>query len=539
MELYDYNEGMRRREQDTRTLGSAFLEQVRKNPGKTAVVDIFGAISRIKMAGAALAMFDLLALEADEQNVGIVLPPGKGGAIVNLCLALAGKTSVNINHTAGATQIKRMCEIADVRTIISAQAYLDKIDYPELPGRVVLADKDLLPKVSKLTVIGKMIKVRFGSLKKLDKGKKNEVATILFSSGTTGDPKGVQLTHAQMLAHGDSLFSAYSVDPKDDILVSALPLFHSYGLIPGLWNPLILGLTVGGYPNPRDAQNLGKFTRDVKGTFMVSTPTFCRTYMKRIPAEHFATLKFINVGAEKAPKEMRDAFRKHFNTEVLEGYGCTELAPVVSANLKEEYVQGVYETGVRDNRVGRPLPGIQILIVHPESHEILATGEEGLVVVRSPARMLGYLKRDDLTEKAFILDGYNTGDIGKLDKDGFLFITGRLSRFAKIGGEMVPLDKVELAMQDFLTANYGEEPLFAIAAICDEHKGEKLVVLHNGLPCGEDDVLGALREFPALWQPKKTAFYKVDEIPVLGTGKRDLKGLKILAEKVAAKVTAG
>ncbi|MCR9141536.1 MAG: AMP-binding protein [bacterium] len=565
-----YQEAVARREADDRSLGLAFLHTVQSGPRHTAIVDPTGSMSRVRLAAAALSLRDLLDAEVSAARVGVLLPPGKGGTVVNLALALAGRTAVNLNHTAGEAQLKRMCEIAEITTIITAQKYLDRLtDPPALPGRVLLADLDLLPRVSKAKTLANMARLPLlshGGLRKLDRGRSQDVATIVFSSGTTGDPKGIQLTHAQILANIESARTGLNLH-QAHVLLTALPLFHSFGLVPGFWLGLTNGVTISAFPNPRDPAAFGRHAEKTSATCMISTPTFCRQYLKKVQPHQFATMQFAIVGAEKCPPELRVAFEDRFKATLLEGYGCTELAPIVSANLMDsaqaeppDYsaknasiarggAEGEIYAGppARDGSVGRPLPGIEILIVDPETLEELPRGSEGLIIVRSPARMLGYLKRDDLTDAAFVLDGYRTGDMGRLDEDGFLFITGRLARFAKLGGEMVPLDSVEEALDSYIRKNFPHDSgdsgaaddesdyEVAVAAVPDPAKGERLVLLYTALPCPVGDLLEqALAEYPALFRPRPRDSYQVDELPVLGTGKRNLKGVKSLAEKMAA-----
>ncbi|MCB1324939.1 MAG: AMP-binding protein [Spirochaetales bacterium] len=529
-----YTAAVERRELDNRTLAAAFLEQARRDPRRAAIIDPGGDMSRIRLAGASLALRDLLDDLISSDRVGVLLPPGKGGAIVNLALALGGKTSVNLNHTTGEDMLARMCEIAEVSTILSARRYLERIEEIELPGRVILVDDELLPRVSKARVLARMARVILGGAAGLDRAHPDEVATILFSSGTTGDPKGIQLTHAQVLANIEAVLAALKLD-EDDIMLSALPLFHSFGLVPGMWLGLIGGPTIAAYPNPREAAGLVSFARKTRATAMLSTPTFCRVYMKKANHDEFESLRFAVVGAEKCPADLKQEFRRRFDTELLEGYGCTELSPVVSANLLDSHVTDRFEKGSRTGSVGRPLPGIEVRIVDPETHRPLPTGSEGLIVVRSPSRMLGYLKRPDLTEQAFLQGGYNTGDMGRLDEDGFLFITGRLARFAKIGGEMVPLDTVEERLAANLNAlEAGDEAELAVAAVPDQNKGERLVVLHTAPATTPEQLLQNLEDLPAIFRPRPRDFHTVESLPVLGTGKRDLKGLRELALKLCA-----
>jgi acyl-[acyl-carrier-protein]-phospholipid O-acyltransferase/long-chain-fatty-acid--[acyl-carrier-protein] ligase len=509
---------------DGRTLASATLQMARRHPGATAVSDVSGSMNRIKLAGAALALRRALGLAAEENNVGVLLPPGKGGTIVNLTLAIAGRTAVNLNHTAGDSGLKRMCELADVHTIITAGKYTEKIGKPEVDVRWVDV-LELIPKISKFSVILNMLKVLFTPAATLVEAKPDDVACLVFSSGSTGDPKGVQLTHRQILANVDGLQSHFDLKENTDGLLSPLPLFHSFGVSAGMWMPLVCGLGLTSHSDPFDGRAIGKLAEQYKPTVLIGTPTFVRGYMRRASKEQFASLRLVVVGAEKCPDDLRASFVEKYDTELLEAYGCTELAPAISANRPD------YN---RPGSVGQPIPGVEVITIDPDTSEILPQGETGLLLVRSPARMLGYLGREDLTSEVFLHGGYNTGDIGYVDDDGFVFITGRLARFAKIGGEMVPMDLVDEklmeALQDIVGADHDHE--LAVAKVSDKTRGERLVLLYTSLPCAPRELVDRVTDLPALFKPKERNAYEVDELPVLGTGKRDLKKLAQLAEQM-------
>jgi acyl-[acyl-carrier-protein]-phospholipid O-acyltransferase/long-chain-fatty-acid--[acyl-carrier-protein] ligase len=242
--------------------------------------------------------------------------------------------------------------------------------------------------------------------------------------------------------------------------------------------------------------------------------------MRRVAPSQFASLRFAVVGAEACPHELIEAFEERYGMPLYEGYGTTELSPVVSVNSPEFN---------RVGSVGRPLPGIEVLTVDPRTGEALPTGERGLIVVRSPARMLGYLGEPELTGKVFTHDGYNTGDVGWVDEDGFVYLTGRLARFAKIGGEMVPLDNVEAALQRYVDERHGGDGLVAVTAVPDPRRGERLIVLHDELPCPTEELLTALEGLPQIFRPKRGDVFEVPSIPVLGNGKRDITGIRALA----------
>jgi acyl-[acyl-carrier-protein]-phospholipid O-acyltransferase/long-chain-fatty-acid--[acyl-carrier-protein] ligase len=361
----------------------------------------------------------------------------------------------------------------------------------------------------------------------LDRSRPDDVAALIFSSGTTGDPKGIQLNHRQILFNCDAVFAHIELMPRHDVLASPLPLFHSFGLIPGAWMGLTLGIPLAHQADPRDGKALAELIESEGATILISTPTFVRGYMRRFEPAALATLRFAVVGAERCPADLKSAFKEAYGAELLEGYGCTELAPACALNTP---------SAQREGSVGLPLPGVEVFAVDPDSRAILPPGAEGLLVVRSPGRMVGYLDRPDLTEKVFVHDGYDTGDMGRVDADGFVFLTGRLARFAKIGGEMVPLDLVESEIQSWLAARFGEEAAdcVAVGAAPSSRRGERLVVLHTSLPCPASDILDALERLPPLFRPRQQDFHAVESIPVLGTGKRDLGGIKALAESMAA-----
>jgi acyl-[acyl-carrier-protein]-phospholipid O-acyltransferase/long-chain-fatty-acid--[acyl-carrier-protein] ligase len=519
-----------RAERDRRTLGRAFIAQARRHPLRVAVQDAQGQLSCATLLGLARALIPHLGLAPDERSVGVLLPPGRAGTIVNLSLALDGRTAVNLNHTTGSAQLARMCALAQVRTIITAGPYLRRLGELGLPGRVLQVEEPLKG-LGRIEILCSTLVALLAPRRLIDRARSDQVAAVIFSSGSTGDPKGVELTHRQILANCACTADGLDVHGGRDVLLSPLPLFHSFGLIPGTWLGLVMGMPVAAQPDPADGKALGELAERSGATFLISTPTFVRGYLRRIEPAQFKTLRFAVVGAERCPADLRAAFKSRYGSDLLEGYGCTELAPVVGVNLTEVHCDGVVEVRAKDGSIGRALPGLHVFAVDPEGARILPPGQEGLLVVRSPSRMRGYLDRPDLTATAFIHGGYNTGDIGRVDEDGFVSITGRLARFAKIGGEMVPIDNLESALQQALSEATGGEGAIelAIAAVADESRGERLVVLHTGYQGDWAQLIVALERFPALWRPKVRDIHLVDAIPKLGTGKRDLSALKRLA----------
>jgi acyl-[acyl-carrier-protein]-phospholipid O-acyltransferase/long-chain-fatty-acid--[acyl-carrier-protein] ligase len=279
-------------------------------------------------------------------------------------------------------------------------------------------------------------------------------------------------------------------------------------------------------PNPLDTEAVGEFTRKHKATILVATPTFLQLYAKKCSAEQFASLRIVVAGAEKLPQPFAAKWLEKYGVPISEGYGCTECSPVVAVNVPDYKGQ----RGSLPGTVGRPLPGIQIRIVDPDTREPMPAGEPGLLLVKGPNVMLGYLDQPEKTA-AVLQDGwYATGDIVKQAADGFVTITDRLSRFSKIGGEMVPHGKVEEALHLAISAS---EQVFAVTSIRDEKKGERLAVLHCNCTHEIEVVIKQLQGagLPNIFIPKPRDFLAVEALPVLGTGKMDLRAMKRIAEE--------
>jgi len=304
-----YLEAQARADRDSRTLGAEVLRRARRRPTRVAVKDFAGELSRIKLAGAARAVIPALGLETDERRVGVMLPPGRGGSVINLALALDGRTSVNLNYTVGDAALARMCDLAGLRTIVSSSVYLErlreKLGGLTLPEDVrVLHAEDLIGNIDKKRVLLEMAKVMVLPPRSLDRSRPENVATIIFSSGTTGDPKGVQLTHRQIFANSDAIVEHMPIPRDEGALLTALPLFHSFGLVPGLWMALVEGVAVAGQADPFDGAALGKLAVASQARYLIASPTFARGYMRRVKPEQFASLEFAIVGAEKCPRDL-------------------------------------------------------------------------------------------------------------------------------------------------------------------------------------------------------------------------------------------
>jgi len=306
-----------------------------------------------------------------------------------------------------------------------------------------------------------------------------------------------------------------------------LPLFHSFGCM-ALWYVLNQGGRIAFHPNPLDADAVGRLVASQDATLLIATPTFLQMYMRRVEPGRFGSLRLVLTGAEKLTDELAAAFADRFGLRPVQGYGATECAPVIATSAPGYRAPGFFQAGTRRGSVGRPLPGVTVQVVDPDTREPLPVGEPGLLIVRGPNVMRGYLGREDLTEEALRDGAYVTGDVGYLDQDGFLFLTDRLSRFSKIGGEMVPHGTVEEHLQ---ACSGRTERAFAVCGVPDDRKGERLAVLTTLGPRELHEALAGLqgRGLPALFVPRVSQFLHVDALPILGTGKLDLRRVREIA----------
>jgi acyl-[acyl-carrier-protein]-phospholipid O-acyltransferase / long-chain-fatty-acid--[acyl-carrier-protein] ligase len=474
----------------------------------------------------------------NEKNVGIWLPTSVGGALANIAVNFLGRTTVNLNYTSGVDSIRSAVKQTGLRTVITARRFLARMPL-DLEGIELVYLEDALAGISKWQRIRSLLAVVFLPgwfleyvMLGLGRHKLDDVATIIFSSGSTGEPKGVPLTYRNIASNTAAAADHIALFPKDRLL-GALPFFHSFGYSLILWLPLQIGASAVLYPDPRQAKEIGDISRVHRCTGLLSTATFLRFYLRRCEPEDFRTFRIIVCGAEKLPPALAKEFQNKFGVLPMEGYGCTELAPAVSFNVADVEIHGFKQIRNKIGTVGHPIPGVACRIVDPDTNQPLPVGSEGMIQAKGPNLMPGYLGRPDLTAKAIVDGWYITGDMGRMDEDGFITITGRLSRFAKIGGEMIPLEKVEEDMHAVLGT---ADRVLAVSAIADEKRGERLIVLHlPALALSKREISQKLieRGMPNLWVPSERDYHEVKELPVLGTGKLDLKRVKELAAEVA------
>ncbi|MFV2069109.1 MAG: AMP-binding protein, partial [Pirellulales bacterium] len=535
-------EAVQQRKSRSMTPPRALLRACRRFRFRDKVVDSTG----VKLTGGSLLLRSLIlrrllmrALpDTDERQIGILLPPSVGGVVTNAAVSLMGRVAVNLNYTITSPTMTSCLKLAGIRHVLTSRKVMEKLDLEidaeliyleDFREKVTLTDK--VAAAIEAHVVPAWILDRMFSLHTLQG---DDVLTVIFTSGSSGEPKGVTLTQHNISSNVEAVDQVVQLK-DDDVMLGILPFFHSFGYTITLWTVLTLDIEGAYHFSPLDARQVGELCRRHRVTLMLSTPTFLRSYIKRCDPGDLETLDVVVTGAERLPKQVVTAFEEKFGLRPVEGYGTTELSPLVSLNVPPGRSSGS-EIDCREGSVGRPVPGVTAKVVHPETFENLPVGASGMLLIKGPNVMKGYLGQPEKTAEV-IRDGwYITGDIAKIDADGFIWITGRQSRFSKIGGEMVPHVRIEEELHKIVQEEdeNGHETLSAVVmAVDDPRKGERLVVLHTDLPFGPDEIGKKLAEagLPNLWIPAPDSFLHVDDIPMLGSGKIDLKEAKRLAEE--------
>lgn len=474
----------------------------------------------------------------DDRMVGVWLPPGAPGVLANLALALLGKTAINLNYTASPSVVQSAARQCKLRHVVTSNRFTQRVPLDAGSDVQQIFLEDVEASISLWHKIRAALSVYLLPAFLLDRWvlglrghRSDDLLTVIFSSGTTGDPKGVMLTHRNIAANAESIIQAIQPTARDRIL-GVLPLFHSFGYTATMWVPLLVGASVVYHADPRHSREVGELCRKHRCSIFLTTPTFLRMYVRRCQPEDFASLRLLWCGAEKLPADLAKEFEEKFKIAPLEGYGCSELSPVASANVPDVDIHGFRQIGNRAGTIGQPVPGVAARIVDPDTLQPLPPNTEGMLLIYGANVMAGYLGRSEQSREV-IKDGwYVTGDIGKMDEDGFITLTDRLSRFSKIGGEMVPHGRIEEEIQAILGT---ADRACVVVGVPDESKGERLVVLHTGLDVPKVWQELSRRGLPNLWVPREKDFVKVAEIPLAGLGKPDLKRCKQLAlEPLAA-----
>lgn len=520
-----------------RSLGEMFAKSAHANWEQLAMTDAAGKrLTYGKLLCGALALAGKVhGVTADQDKVGILLPASVGGALVNLAVTLLGKTSVNLNFTASADSFRSAIRQCELKTVITSKLFLEKIGPVELPQGTLYIEELLtaLTPGDKRIAFLKAIFLPARILGRVTGFQADRTATIIFSSGSTGEPKGVMLSHHNIISNIESLRQVFRSSPNDNVC-AALPFFHSMGYTATLWFPLLSGFSASYHTNPLDGGTIAALVRDNRSTMLFATPTFLMLYLRKATQEDFASLKYVVLGAEKLKERLAVAFEERFGIRPLEGYGATELSPVATLSLPNVEAGGVAQRGWKEGCVGLPLPGVAVKVTDPDTGSTMPVGEPGLLKIKGPNVMLGYLGKPELTAEVLQDGWYNTGDVARMDAEGFVAITDRLSRFSKIAGEMVP----HLAIEEALHRQLGvSTQVLAVMSVPDERKGEKLVLLYTD-EAGDDSRIAQAVEaadIPNLWKPARDACFRIEALPVLGTGKLDLRALKDLAKQLTQK----
>lgn len=475
----------------------------------------------------------------DEKHVGVLLPPTVPAVVVNMALTLSRRVAVNLNYTVSESIINRCIEQAQIKHVLTSRKVMEKLGM-NLNAQVVyledLKDKATLgDKIVAFTQSKFMPEGMLASQLQLHKNKPDDRLTIIFTSGSTGIPKGVPLTFNNIASNVQGFDATIHVR-ENDCFLGILPFFHSFGYTGTLWAVGCLPCSGAFHYNPLEPKQIAKLIETYKCTIVLGTPTFLRGFLKRIEPEQFKSVDVVVVGAEKMPIPLAQAFEERFGVRPIEGYGTTELSPVVAVNVPPSRARTQEgKNSLREGSVGRPIPAVKARAVSLDDHsKVMGPGEAGMIEISGPNVMPGYLNQPELTAKVMNNGWYITGDVGFIDADGFIHITGRESRFSKIGGEMVPHIQIEEELNKIVG---GDEDILklAVCGVPDEKKGERIVVLYTELPEEPAAIVKKLiaAGLPSIYIPGADGFIKVDAIPILGTGKLDLRGLQTLAREKA------
>ncbi|HMK43629.1 MAG TPA: AMP-binding protein [Dissulfurispiraceae bacterium] len=499
-----------------------FIRTARRFGEKTAFIDrsTDKRMTYAQMLIASIIFADKLK-RFDKGYIGIMLPTSAGCALSNIAALMSGRVPVMINYATGAARNAVYAqEKCGFRTIVTSKALLQKIDCPEVNGMIYVEDiVESISAADKLIAAAKAMVPLPLLLPLLGTVSEDETAVILFTSGSEKDPKAVELTHRNISSNIEGFSRAISLSDKD-VMLAILPFFHVFGLTVNLWTPLFFGMSVVSYANPLDFKAVCSIIREEHPTLVIATPSFLAGYLRKSETGDFASVRLAIVGADRCPDPLREEFHARHGLPVLEGYGTTETAPVISVNAADANKPG---------SVGKPIPGVQVRIQHLETDRGCTVGELGRILVKGDNVMKGYL--DDLEETSIRIHNrwYDTGDMGYLDPDGYLWHAGRLRRFVKIGGEMVSLVQVEHVLEKLLP----EGIACCVVDVPDQKKGARIIAVVTDSLINEKQLLKDMaKQLPPIALPKE--FMVISELPKMGSGKIDFRGVsELVVEKVA------
>ncbi|MFN8590971.1 MAG: AMP-binding protein [Thermomicrobiales bacterium] len=518
------------------------LTQLRRRGREVVLADSTGASLTGRDAllrSLVLARLLRRVLAKDGRNVGVLLPPTVAGAVTNLALALDRRVAVNLNYSLSPDLIRFSIAEAGIRQVITSRTFLKRmpldlgevetIVLEDLAKRASAVDKAAAALLSALPV--PWVERILG----IDAIPENDLMTIIFTSGSTGRPKGVMLSWRSIEAN-TGMVDALLHLRRDDVMLGILPFFHAFGYTITLWTPLAMGVGAVYHHNPLESRAIGHLSREHHATILLATPTLLRAFTQRVPAEDFATLELAAAGSERLPAAIQDAFAAKFGIRPFQGYGATELGPIVSANVPASRAIGDPALSLREGTVGRPAKGVRVEVRDLETGQPLGAGEQGLLWVTGPHVMLGYLNRPEQTAEVLVDGWYNTGDVVSIDADGFITIVGRASRFAKIGGETVPFAAIEEVLATLAGGSDDGAPRAVVTAVPDPATGERLVVIHTALETTPGELVKAMSQagLPRIYLPNPADFHQIETMPLIGIGKVDLPAIQRIALAAAS-----
>ncbi len=500
-------------------LHQQFVRMAKKHAAKLAVIDK----STGKSVTYSRALIGALILSSkfqkyDKGFIGIMIPTSAGCALANVGALMSGRIPVMINYSTGAEANARYAQKkCRFRTIITSKALLQKINCPLIDGMVLI--EDIMESVTTGEKLKAALKTKLPVgmiLNMINKGDENDTAVILFTSGSEKDPKAVQLSHRNIASNIEN-FGSYVSISESDILLANLVFFHVFGLTVNLWVSFYYGMTMVSYANPLDFQTISNIAREEKPTIMVGTPSFFWGYLNKSEPGDFKTLRLMVAGADKCPDALREGYMKKHGVTLLEGYGATETSPVISVNSLEFN---------RPGSTGKVIPGVEVRIENFETGELCKTREVGKILVKGESVMKGYYDDPELTAEVLIDGWYNTGDMGFFDEDGFLWHAGRFKRFAKVGGEMVSLVKVENILEKLLP----EGVSCCVVEVSDEKKGSYIVATTSREVNKTEILRKMMIDLPIIALPRQ--FIVIEELPMMSTGKIDFRSVTRIVQEL-------
>lgn len=550
------------------TIPAAFIESCKRGGSDIAIIDTqTGSMSYRKL----LTLCIMLSQDMKEMKykplpkktnpcslpndcIGIMLPASLASVLCNFSSLMAGKIVVNLNFTAGATAIKSAIESSNISHIYTSKKFLEKlkdkgvqIDFgdttlhfmEDIVAQIRKQKTAFILNIAFVTFTPTwLLKLLFAKESKIE-----SVCAILFSSGSEGIPKGVMLSHLNIMSNIAQIADVIHAR-NDETMLSSLPPFHAFGLTVTTLMPLIENMLVISHADPTDSLGIAKAIAQNNVTIMCATSTLLGIYARnpKIDRVMFDSIRLTVAGAEKLKKEVRESYTMKFNKPIYEGYGATETTPVASVNLPDEFDATFWQIhrANKEGSVGMPLPGTAVRIVDYDTLEELPVGEHGLILIGGHQIMVGYLNNEAKTNEVIVdLHGirwYKSGDKGYLDSDGFLHITDRYSRFVKIGGEMISLSSVEEEIAKvFKLKDISNEVKFCAVGLEDNKKGEKIVLLIESPEEHCVAAIDSIKKSDIIALKKPSEYFVVDKVPILGSGKVDLKSTKELAKEIEAK----